>query len=90
MFGDLGGGQGWRLESIGGEDGGKKEITMWWNTGKKVDSVYTAPELASGETGQISLRRRSLEFKSRRGKSTLDHGICESNGSPEGQDKAYM
>ena len=53
------------MESIGGKDGEKKEITMWWNTGKKVDSVYTAPELASGETGQISLRRRSLEFKSR-------------------------
>ena len=45
------------MGSIGGKDGEKKEITMWWNTGKKVDSVYTAPELARGETGQISLRR---------------------------------
>ena len=78
------------MESIGGEDGEKKEITMWWNKGKKVDSVYTAPELASGETGQISLRRRSLEFKSRHGKSTLDNGICESNEGSEGEDKAYM
>ena len=78
------------MESIGGKDGEKKEITMWWNTGKKVDSVYTAPELASGETGQISLRRRSLEFKSRRRKSTLDNGSCERNGGSEGQDKAYM
>ena len=58
MFGDLEGGRGGaRMESIGGKDGEKKEITMWWNTGKKVDSVYTAPELARGETGQISLRR---------------------------------
>ena len=78
------------MESIGGKDGEKKEITMWWNTGKKVDSVFTAPELATGETGQISLKRRSLEFKRRRGKSTLENGSCESNGGSEGQDKAYM
>ena len=68
----------------------RRKLLCRWNTGKKVDSVYTAPELASGETGQISLRRRSLEFKSRRGKSTLDNGICESNRGPEGQDKAYL
>ena len=68
----------------------RRKLLCRWNTGKKVDSVYTAPELATGETGQMSLRRRSLEFKSRRRKSTLDNGSCERNGGSEGQDKAYM